>query len=47
MYKIGLNWIKFFATIFQFAPGTRQSEIVTGQSGLNKKKGKNITNVIY
>ena len=35
--------IKCFAVIFQFSPCTGQSEIVPGQSGLNKKV-KNITN---
>ena len=35
MYKFGFN---FFKIRFQFAPCMGQSEIIPGQTGLNKKK---------
>ena len=35
MYKFGFN---FFKIIFQFAQCMGQSEIISGQTGLNKKK---------
>ena len=40
MYKFD-----FFKMIFQFAPCMGQSEIIPGQTGLNKK-GRDITNFI-
>ena len=42
MYKFGF---KFFKIRFQFAPCMGQSEIIPGQTGLNKKD-KDITNFI-
>ena len=42
MYKFGFN---FFKIISQFAPCMGQSEIITGQTGLNKKD-KDITHFI-
>ena len=35
MYKFGIN---FFKIIVQFAPCMGQSEIIPGQTGLNKKR---------
>ena len=42
MYKFRFN---FFKIIFQFAPCMGQSEIIPGQTGLDKKD-KDITNFI-
>ena len=42
MYKFGFN---FFKIIFQFVPCMGQSEILPGQTGLNKKD-KDVTNSI-
>ena len=42
MYKFGFN---FFKIIYQFAPCMRQSEIIPGRTGLNKKN-KDITKYI-
>ena len=42
MYKLGFN---FFKIIFLFAPCMGQSEIIPGETELNKKK-KYITNFI-
>ena len=42
MYKFGF---KFFNISFQFAPCMGQSEIIPGQTGLNKKD-KDITNFV-
>ena len=38
MYKIGFN---FFKITFQFAPCMGQSEIIPGQTGLNKERYRN------
>ena len=43
MYKSGYNFSKI---IFQFAPCMRQSEIIPGQTRLNKKKYIDKTNFI-
>ena len=42
MYKFGFN---FFKIISQFSPSMGKSEIIPGQTGLNKK-GRDITNFI-
>ena len=43
MYKFRFN---FFKIIFQFVPCMGQSEIIPGQTGLNKKRYKDITHFI-
>ena len=43
MYKFGFN---FFKILFQFAPCMRQSKIIPGQIGLNKKD-KDITQILF
>ena len=43
MYKFEFN---FFKIIYQSAPCMGRSEIIPGQTGLNKKKDKDLTNFI-
>ena len=44
MYEFGFN---FFKIIFHFAPCMGQSEIIPGQTGLNKKKLYKIYQILF